>query len=1061
MSLSVERAVDPIGIDEPRPLLGWQLPATARGRAQTAYQIVVTDDADAVVWDSGTVASADSVDVPYGGPTPRPRTRYHWRVRIIDERVEPSAWSEPATWESGLMRPGEWTAGWISSAAEAAAPVRIDLDTRAPFENIGRIWAAGTPTPTEVLFRTEFTVPPGRAVTGARLTTGGAAEITAWLNGVPVHDADPRPAVRVGRNVLALRAVAGALPGGLVARLTVSLADLPPVLVVADDRWWAAAAPIQTRQAGPDERAGSGEWAGPDEQVGPDEQAGSGEAAPDWARPDHDDSGWAKAVALGPHGNPPWGREPATHRTSPYLRRAFEVAAPVRRARLYATAAGLYELTINGTPVGDHRLAPGWTDYQRRVPYQSYDVTALLRPGRNALAATLADGWYAGQVGFLGAGHYGDVRALRAELHLDLDDGTHTVLGTDGRWRTGEGGLRYADLQNGEVYDARREPAGWREPDFDDTGWPAAVPVPGPAGEPQAQIAEPIRALHELPARTVTELRPGTVIADFGQNVAGWVRLRLRGPAGQRVMLRHAEVRGPDGELYLTALRTARATDEYVLRGDPDGEEYEPRFTVHGFRYCEVSGLSGPLDGTDVTAVVAYADMPATGRFACSSEPLNRLQANIVWSQRGNFLTVPTDCPQRDERLGWTGDAQVFAATAAFNYDVRSFLRKWLQDVRDAQRPDGAIAHVAPDVMTGAQVDNPTRWAGSGGWGDAVAIVPERLLTAYADRRAVTESLDAMDGWLRYLDRRGGGDQPDGGYADWLAVTPTPKELVNAAYFAYTARLAARLAESVADPRAGDWHALADRLRAEFQARYVGGGGRVSSGTQTAYVLALHADLLPAADRPAAVDRLVAEVAARHDHLTTGFLGTPWLLDALTDGGRVDVAYRLLTQQGYPSWLYPVVHGDATTIWERWDSWSDSRGFQNPHMTSFNHYAYGAVGDWLYRTVAGLAPTAPGYRTIRIRPRPGGGLASAEAELATVQGRAAVAWRDEAGTFVLDVTVPPNTTAEVWVPDADPADVTEGGTPASDADGVRASHRADDGSAVFTVGSGTYRFRRG
>jgi alpha-L-rhamnosidase len=1034
VDLTVERATGPLGVDEPRPLLSWRVAGPGRGRRQTAYQIVVTGEDGAVSWDSGVVASADSVDVPYSGPPLPARTLQHWRVRIADEAGRWSAWSEPASWETGQLGTAGWQARWITSPDEAAAPRRVDLDTLAPFVNIERIWAAGDPAPDAAQLRAEFEVPPGRRVLGARLIVAGAAEVSAWLNGIPVSAAegdDVRAALRVGRNVLAILAVAGALPGGLVARLEVAVEDLPPVVLVSNDRWRAQNRPPAAPQAEP---------------------AG-------WTDPGYDDSGWPKAAALGAHGGPPWGREPITYRPSPYLRRDFHLAAPVRRARLYAMAAGLYTLAINGGPVGDHCLAPGWTDYHVRVPYQTYDVTALLRQGDNTLGAVLADGWYAGQVGFLRSGHYGQVRALRAELHIEHDDGTRTRLGTDEAWRTGTGAIRYADLQNGEVFDARLEPHGWRLPAFDDAVWPRATVVPGPAGLPEAQIAEPIRVRHQLPARDITQRRPGTFIVDFGQNITGWVRLRLRGEAGHRVILRHAEVLDHRGELYLEALRTARATDEYVLRGDPDGEVYEPTFTVHGFRYCEVSAHPGTLVAEDITALAAHADMPATGEFACSSPELNRLQDNIVWSQRGNFLTVPTDCPQRDERLGWTGDAQVFTATAAFNYDVRSFLRKWLRDVCDAQRPDGAIAHVAPDIMTAAEDSDPARWAGSGGWGDAIAIVPERLLTAYADRRATTETLDAMEGWLRYLDRRGGGDQPDGGYGDWLAVTPTPKDLVNTAYFAYTARLAARLAATLDDPRADGWHALADRLRTRFQAAYVGGEGRVTSGTQTAYVLALHADLLEPDDRAAAVARLVIEVQARHDHLTTGFLGTPWLLDALTDGGRVDVAYRLLMQDSYPSWLYPVVHGGATTIWERWDSWSDSRGFQNPHMTSFNHYAYGAVGDWMYRTVAGIAAAEPGYRHIRVRPRPGGGLTWARASLSTVYGLAAVSWRLDGGEFALDLTVPPNTTAEVWLPAADPADVTEGDGKAADIEGIRPSYAADDGSTVYTVGSGTYHFR--
>ncbi|HZC28093.1 MAG TPA: family 78 glycoside hydrolase catalytic domain, partial [Actinopolymorphaceae bacterium] len=546
-----------------------------------------------------------------------------------------------------------------------------------------------------------------------------------------------------------------------------------------------------------------------------------------------------------------------------------------------------------------------------------------------------------------------------------------------------------------------------------------------------------------------------------------------------RLMVRHAEVLDHRGELYVDALRSACATDEYTLRGDSDGEIFEPRFTVHGFRYAEVVGHPGDLDPADVTAIVAYADMEQVGDLQCSDPRLNQLQHNIVWGQRGNFLTVPTDCPQRDERLGWTGDAQVFASTAAFNYDVRTFLRKWMRDLRDGQQPDGGVPHVAPDVLTrrsfGFGGDGRAA-VGAAGWGDAVAVVPWESLRAYADRRLVAESYDAVNSWLHYLAANSTDHiRPAKGFADWLSPTPTPSDLVATAFYAYAAKLASAMArELYRTDDAERWEKVYDEVRAAFRSRYVRGGGRVESGTQTSYVLALHFGLLDPAEEPRAAERLVEEIESRNWHLSTGFLGTPYLLPVLAKAGREDVAFRLLTQDSYPSWLYPVVHGDATTMWERWDSWSDSRGFQDPGMTSFNHYAYGAVGAWLYETVGGIAPGAPGYRHLVVRPRPGGGISWAQARLETVHGLVSTHWWIDGDAFLLDVTVPANATAEVWLPTGDAAAVTEGGQPLADvsAGGPEGGQRAAGVDSVRTerstggqdetvvrIGSGSYAFR--
>ncbi|HEY3504351.1 MAG TPA: family 78 glycoside hydrolase catalytic domain [Actinocatenispora sp.] len=992
--LRVERRTDPIGVDEPAPLLSWRLVGAEHGLVQRAYQVVVTTDDGAVRWDSGTVASAQSAGIPYAGPALAPSTRYAFRVRVTGADGEWTDWSAPGGWETGLLGGFGPASRWITSRGERDDPPPPDLDTVAPLTSLHRI---GAPEPGPATFTTDFELPAGRRVLTARAVfVTGAADpddtpvCDVLLNDVPVPaDGSVLGALRAGSNTLSVSSPTG----NVVGRLDVALDGLAPIVVGTDDRW----------------RVGD-----------------------------------RLATSLGPHGSPPWGRDPATHRPSPYLRRAFTVAGRVVRARLYATAAGVYSVRLNGSRVGDEHLAPGWTDYAARIAYRAYDVTDRLRAGDNVLGAIVADGWYAGNVGFCRSFHYGRIRAFRAELHVWTDDGGHEVIGTDVDWRTGTGSVRYADLQNGTVVDARAEPVGWDGAGFDGD-WPAAVEVAGPAGTVEAAAGPPIRVHREVPAHRIDQRPDGRLIVDFGENLVGWLRLRTRGPAGGRVLVRHAEVLDHTGELYTEALRTARATDEYVLRGDDDGETFEPEFTTHGFRYAELTGVDPST--VDVTALVAYADMAETGTFRCSDETLNRLQDNIVRGLRGNFLSVPTDCPQRDERLGWTGDAQVFAATAAFNHDVSAFLRKWLTDVRDAQRADGAVAHVAPDVLTG-QLD--TDQAASPGWGDAIVIVPDRLWQAYGDDRVVRECLPAMRRWLAYLDREDAPRNPAGGFADWLAVTPTDKAVVNDAYLSYTARVAASLARVVSDvDGAEEFDAIAGRARDRFRRRHLGGGGRVAGGTQTGYVLALCADLLTDEERPLAVARLAEEVLARNTHLTTGFLGTPWLLDALADGGRLDLAYALLQQREYPSWLYPIVHGDATTIWERWDSWSDARGFADPGMTSFNHYAYGAVGAFLYRTVGGLAPAAPGYRRITVWPRPGGGITEARTSLDTAYGTVEVTW---SGTpYRIEVAVPPNTTADVHLP---------AGTapPAADEPGILDVAAGPDGGTVVSVGSGRYAF---
>ena len=638
----------------------------------------------------------------------------------------------------------------------------------------------------------------------------------------------------------------------------------------------------------------------------------------------------------------------------------------------------------------------------------------------------LGDGWYAGHIGWIGPFRYGTDLAFLARLEIDHADGSTTVVTTDDSWTAGTGAIRYSDQQMGEVVEPGAGQDGWDAPGFDGAGWASVQTVQPAHGPLEAEVNPPIAVEHTLEPLSVTRRPDGRILVDFGQNLVGRVRLRISAPTTGKVIVAHAERLDDRGELYTEALRSARCTDEFLVRDTDLPVVLAPTFSWRGFQYAEITGLSD-LAAADVVAEVLHAAMEPIGDFACSNEHLTKLQANIVWGQRGNFLSVPTDCPQRDERLGWTGDAQAFASTAAFNYDVRGFFRKWMRDLRDAQGGNGAVTHVVPDPLSASEGTGgyaPSA-AGSAGWGDAVVIVPDALYRTYGDARIAHESLDAIGAWLAYLEAtsvdgiRGkvDGIGPSDGFGDWLAITDTPKDLIATAFVAYAAKLGAELAADLGEPaRVADWAAQYERVRTAFRRRWVRGGGRLDPGTQTAYVLALHVELLEPDEEAGAIAHLVRDIRSRNTHLATGFLGTPYLLQVLSEHGRTDVAFDLLTQDSYPSWLYPVIHGGATTMWERWDSWSDSRGFQDPGMTSFNHYAYGCVGEWLYRSVAGLAPGAPGYSHTIVKPVVGGGLTWAAGSLATVHGRLASRWEVDAGHWTLALTVPPNTTAEVWLP---------------------------------------------
>jgi len=734
-----------------------------------------------------------------------------------------------------------------------------------------------------------------------------------------------------------------------------------------------------------------------------------------------------------------------------YLRNVFWVYKPIRRATVYASALGLYELRINGQRVGEDYFTPGWTDYSKRVYYQTYDVADLLRKGSNAVGAIIADGWYAGYIGFgQKREHYGKDPRFFMQLEVEYADGTRQITVTDASWKATYGPHLEADFLMGETYDARKEMPGWDRPGFNDSAWGDVVVTETIPGLLQSYPGVTVRKQLEIEPVKITEAKEGTFVFDLGQNFAGWARLQVKGQAGTKVVLRFAEVLNPDGTIYTTNLRAARCTDTYILKGNGT-EIWEPRFTYHGFRYVELTGYPGRPGADAITGIVVHSDTPVVGSFECSNPMVNKLYKNITWSQRSNFLEVPTDCPQRDERLGWTGDAQIFIRTATYNMDVAAFFTKWLLDLEDAQNPNGAFPDVAPRKV--AMGD------GVPAWGDAGVICPWTMYKVYGDKHIIQKHYEAMKKWIAYL-RTNSKDllRPAYGYGDWVAVgSDTPKDIIATAYFAYSTRLLSEMAAVIGkNEDAKEYQALFQQIKDAFNKAYVSDDGKIKGDTQTCYCLALYFDLLPEQKRELASGHLIKALGEKDWHLSTGFVGLSYLLPALTQMGHLDIAYRLLASDTFPSWGYSIKHG-ATSIWERWDGWTAEKGFQDPGMNSFNHYAFGSVGRWLFGTVAGIETDVPGYKNVIIRPQPGGGMTYAGAAYDSIAGKIESCWRIDCGEFELDVTIPANTTATIYIPASDAESVLESGWPASTAEGVRPVGMQDE-TAVFQVGSGQYRF---
>jgi len=821
-------------------------------------------------------------------------------------------------------------------------------------------------------------------------------------------------------------------------------------------------------------------------------------SAPAWwrkgfARPEDWRAQWIGARGPLPEGSP------TPPQPSPYLRTTFTLGAKPVRAVLSCSALGLYFARINGrsvwasemasegTPLGERFLAPEWTDYRKRIQYQAYDVTALLEEGRNTLGAVLGEGWYAGRIGISHIvpdgglrNFYGRDLAFLAQLDVEFADGTKRTIASDASWKASrDGPILQACLLDGEVQDARKRFPGWDRPAFDDSAWQPVAVRPAPAAALVAQPNEPVRATEELLPVAETQPAPGTYIFDFGQEIAGVCRLAVAGPAGATVTLRHAEALADDGTLYRDNLRMQ------VYAGDPKlklgkylgarEETFLPRFTYHGFRYVEVTGLPERAALKGIAAVAFHSAPPAAGRFECSSPLLNKLMSNIVWTLRDNLHSVPTDCPQRDERMGWTGDMLVFAQPACQLMDMAAFFTKWAQDLRDAQADDGRYPDFAPHPF-----DPNARFSGVPAWGDAGVVIPWRMYVNYGDTRLLQAHFESARRWVDWI-RDGNPDllwkkNRHNDYGDWLngdtlklegfgypkGGAQVPKEVFATAFFQHSASLVAKMAKAIG--RADDaarYAKLAEDIRAAFVRAYVAPDGEIRGDTQAGYALALGFDLLPENLRAEAALRLAKRVADYKGHISTGFHTTVHLMNELTRYGHDVIAYELINNRTIPSWGYTIEQG-ATTIWERWDGFVRGRGFQDPGMNSLCHYAIGSVSEWMYRTILGINPdeAAPGYAHFFLKPRPGGGLTWAKGAYDSLRGRIESEWRRAGDTVIYEFTVPANTTATLYLPARDKRVVTEGGKPAENALGV-AFLRHEGDSAVFALGSGSYRFEVG
>jgi len=1047
VNLQCEYRSNPPGIDVRQPRLGWQVQATGRGQAQTAYQILVASSEELLRqdrgdwWDSGRVAGDDTVNLTYAGKLLVSGAACFWKVRVWDQTGQPSAWSEPATWSMGLLEPLDWHGAWIGLDGGEMTD---------PLDGAKWIWfpegepAASAPAGKR-FFRRVFDLSAAQVVSAATVTLMADNEFDLFVNGQRAGSGDDwqrpgkvavGPLLKPGRNVLAVEARnvgAEPTPAGLIARLEVQFAQGKDLTLATDESWKSAT-----------------------------------NVSDGWNTLAGDDTGWALAKPLGEYGMQPWGKIGDERRRLParYLRHDFTVAKPVRRATAYVCGVGLLELYVNGRKLSEDVLSPALAEYDQRAFYLTFDATAELQSGDNALGVILGNGrFFAPRVRVPAAAVSYGYPKLRLQLNLEYTDGTTAEVVSDQSWKvTADGPIRANNEYDGEEYDARLDMPGWCQPKFDDSQWQPVQLVQPAAPVLSAQIGEPIRVVDTFPPVAVTNPAPGFYVYDLGQNMAGWCRLKVSGPRGTVIKLRHAEGLRPDGMIYTDNMRSAKAEDIYTLKGQ-GMETYEPRFTYHGFRYVEVTGFPGQptldaIEGRQVGDAV-----PAAGQFACSNPLLNQLAHNVYWTIRDNYRSLPTDLP-RDEREGWMGDRQEVSKGETYLFDVAPLYTQWLTDIRDAQHPNGSVPDVCPAYWPLYQ-DGVV-------WASSYLLIPHMLYDQYGDLGILRDHYDAMKKWADYMSSFLADDlMPRNTYGDWCFPPRTPAEmtvinsqdpklttsgvLISTAIFYHDVQLMARSARLLGKAADADrFEALAARMKVAFNRRFLDAkAGSYDNGTQTACVLPLAFGLVPEEDKTNVFTHLVGQITGdSSNHLATGLIGGHYLMRVLSENGRADLAYTLATQTTYPSWGYMISKG-ATTVWELWNGDTADSGMNSRNIVML----IGDLNIWLYGYLGGIRPdpAAPGFKKIIIHPEVVGDLAWVKEHYDSIHGRISSEWHQSDGQFDLQLSIPANTTATVFVPAAGPETVTESARPAAQSPGVTWL-RTEAAGVVYQVGSGDYHF---
>jgi alpha-L-rhamnosidase len=1024
VQLRCEHRDNPQGIDTATPRLSWQLQSSERDVKQSAYQILVASSAKKLasdegdLWDSGKISTDESVLVPYGGKSLASRTECFWKVRVWDANGKVSSWSKPDAWTMGVLNTAGWgTAKWIGLDGE---------DTTNYLTKASWIWSDDPAVETNY-FRRVVTMPADKAIKSAIFEYTGDNECRGWIDTFDLGARNNFKTVKWNNITTRLESgktyvfgltgrhtAKGPNPAAVIAKLTIEFTDGQTWIIASDNQW----------------------------KISSNLKDG-------WNTTAFDDSKWGSPKILGPAEMQPWGNpRSAESRRQParYLRKEFAVEKKICRATVSFSGLGLSELYVNGNKISDAVLSPAFAQYDKRAFYVTYDVTKDLRRGENALGVILGNGrFYADRSKtYAGTANFGWPKLL-LNLRIEYTDGSSQKIVSDGSWKLSlDGPILANNDYDGEEYDARQEFSDWSKAGFNDSNWGASQIVSAPSENISAQMQEPIRVTQTLKPISVKEIKPGVFIYDMGQNMVGWCRIRVRGKAGDTVMLRHAETLKPDGSLYMANLRGAEVTDTYTLRGGGT-ETWEPRFTTHGFRFVEVTGFPGKPDLDSIEGRVVNDDLPSAGSFATSNELINRIYTNIVWGTRGNYRSIPTDCPQRDERQGWLGDRSEECKGEAYLFDISALYTKWRQDMEDAQRANGSIPDVAPAYWP-IYTDNVT-------WPSSAIIIPSALERQFGDRASIAKNYDGAKRWMeKMLTFASDNIISKDNYGDWCVppeeaslihskdpARQTDKTLLATSYFYYDLCLMEKYATQLGKTEdAARWKQLAADFKKAFNDKFLDREkGQYSNGTQTSCVLPLAFGLVPDDMKEKIFAGLVANIEnVTKGHIGTGLIGGQYLNRVLSDNGRADLAYTIAAQKDYPSWGYMVEQG-ATTIWELWNG-----NTADPTMNSGNHVML--VGDlvvWFYEYLAGIAPASPGFKTIKMQPHPVGDLKWVKAMHNSPYGKISSEWHRDGNEFDWQIEIPANTTATIIVPMEKLGHITCNGKPVA---------------ATFELGSGKY-----